>query len=440
MRSRSYSIRRRAAEKINLLFLVTVVVNILIPKAGIKVAGIPLTAGNVLLGMLLVYTLCFMGIGKLKMSKFAFICLSAALFWMVRIGLSVGGGSLSEIIGYLIPLCVYPFIFLLVPLYITRREQIERLVRIILFCFVCLLLYTLLQAAVGIGRVSIPGITVNYSDYIANPSGWWLDKSNAVGSASKMVATYQNGNILGVALLLFFPFVLSAVRKNWMKAGLWVLLVACVLLAGSRTVYIGLIILCLYYIFRQLGRFVFYDIRVKISTLILIYLLTFVAIGGLVYFVLAFDTDMFNRILSLFDFDTMIKGAGRTASAFRYFRWLGDNPVAILFGGYGMRPDGGAYEMTYICVFMLGGVIGLCLFLYFIFSAVAEIRRHAPRGKLKSGIVSGLVIYFIAAFIEGAYWLPPTAINVWLIAGLGHSLVQMAAKGRITMSGASLKK
>lgn len=431
MRLGSYSIRRRAAAKINLLFLVTVIVNILIPKAGIKIAGIPLTAGNVLLGMLFIYTLCFMGIGKLRMSKYAFICLSAALFWTLRIGLSVGGAALSEIIGYLIPLCVYPFVFLVVPLYITRREQIERLVRIILFCFVCLLLYTLLQAAVGIGRVCIPGITVNYSDYIANPSGWWLDKNNAVGSASKMVGTYQNGNILGVALLLLFPLVLSAVRKNWVKACLWVLFVACVLFAGSRTVYIGLIILCLYYIFRQLGRFVFCDVRIKISTLILVYLLTCVAIGGLVYFVLAFDTDMFNRILSLFDFDTMMQGAGRTASAFRYFRWLWDNPVAILFGGYGMRPDGGAYEMTYICVFMLGGVIGLCLFLYFVFSTIAEIRRRAPRGKLKSGIVSGLVIYFIAAFIEGAYWLPPTAINVWLIAGLGYSLVQMAGKDTI---------
>ena len=95
MRLGSYSIRRRAAAKINLLFLVTVIVNILIPKAGIKIAGIPLTAGNVLLGMLFIYTLCFMGIGKLRMSKYAFICLSAALFWTLRIGLSVGGGSIK---------------------------------------------------------------------------------------------------------------------------------------------------------------------------------------------------------------------------------------------------------------------------------------------------------------------------------------------------------
>lgn len=93
MRLGSYSIRRRAAAKINLLFLVTVIVNILIPKAGIKIAGIPLTAGNVLLGMLFIYTLCFMGIGKLRMSKYAFICLSAAPFWTLRIGLSVGGGQ-----------------------------------------------------------------------------------------------------------------------------------------------------------------------------------------------------------------------------------------------------------------------------------------------------------------------------------------------------------
>ena len=418
--------RNQQDAPINALFLWTFVINIVIPKAGIKFAGIPLTIGNVMIGLLLVYSLLIGDVGRRKLTRpFLFFALGCC-FWIARFTAAyAGGSSLSEFIGYLVPLCIYPAAYFLTPLYVTTRPQIRRLARILFWCLLFLFVYTLLQAAFGIGAVDIPGITVNYSDYAENPSAWWLEKSNAVGDASKMVSTYQNGNLFGVTIILLFPIALSSERRLPVKVIFWALFILSVLLAGSRTVYLGLMLLAAYYIVRSLAH-----MRFKVGTLAALVATMLAAVVLLAVVVTNFAPDMFDRVLSIFDLETLLQGAGRTGGAIEYFTWLLQHPAALLFGGFGMDYEGFAYEMTYICVFLLGGMFGFALFMAFLITALKEALKGLSRGDaLARALFISLVVYWITAFVEGGYWLPPIAWNVWAIAGIARCYCTVFLKG-----------
>ena len=410
---------------INILFLLTLVVNLVIPKAGIKIGGIPLTIGNLMIALLLIYSLIIGDIGNKKIKSASLLYICGICFWCVRFLVAFGTGStLSDVIGYLIPLCVYPAAFFVAPLYLKNYKQIKRISRIIFWCLFCLFCYTMLQALFGIGSVDIPGITVNYSDYVTNPAGWWLEKSNAVGSASKMVSTYQNGNLFGVTIILLFPIGLSSEKNIFVKVIFWALFVLSVLLAGSRTVYLGLAILVVYYVVRGVMH-----MRVKIGTLVAMSAGAIAVVFAACFVVTRFVPDMFHRIMSLFDIDTMLQGAGRTNGAVEYFTWLAKQPVAFLFGGFGMDYNGFAYEMTYLCIFLLGGLVGFLLFLCFLLFTTGRILSRLPReDALARALLIGILTYWIIAFVEGGYWLPPVAWNVWMITGVARSYINSYKK------------
>lgn len=408
---------RKKEEKINDLFLLTFLVNILIPKAGIKLYGIPITLGNLLILCLILYSLI---IGRIKDKKIRIqssIYFFSICFWVIRfIAAYESGVSLSDFVGYLIPLCVYPIAYFIAPLYLKNESQVKRIARILFWCLLILFLYTILQAIFGIGKVDIPGITVNYSDYAENPSGWWLEKSNAVGDASKMIATYQNGNLFGVTIIFLFPIALASEKKILSKGIFWILFVISVLLCGSRTVYLGLILLMAYYIMRGLIH-----MRVRVQTLVMICFVAIAAIIGVCVLVTRLAPDMFHRVMSLFDIETMLQGAGRTAGAIKYFSWLLQHLDAFLVGGFGMNYEGFAYEMTYFCVFLLGGLIGFLLFMWFLISTVGKTVGKLPKkDRLSKAFCLAVFVYWMIAFIEGGYWLPPVAWNVWMMIGVAR--------------------
>ncbi len=423
--AKSIKRRNKCASRIDKLFLFTLVVNIVIPKAGIKVSGIPITLGNVFILFLFINTVFKAKLLSEKIGRRALFFIVYELFWIIRmfVAVFISKTALSEIIGYLTSLCVYPLAYYITPLYVTRREQAERIFKIVSVCLLFLFIYTLLQAIFGIGRLTVPGITVNYTDYAGNPDSWWLDKNNGVGEASKMVATYQNGNLLGVTLILLFPVGLGALKLKRVKAVYWIMFVMSVLLAGSRAVYIGLALTAAYYSVKWLAT-----AYLKVEKWAMLFFIFIVAVFALAYFIISLAPDMVDRIMSVFDLQTLFEGAGRTAGAFKYLQWVIVNPAAFLFGGTGMAYDGFAYEMTYLCVFLAGGLVGTVLFLKFLWKPLRLIGRFSKKDLLIKSIFTGLAFYWIVAFVEGGYWLPPVAWNVWLIAGLGNSCVKNMRK------------
>jgi hypothetical protein len=65
--------------------------------------------------------------------------------------------------------------------------------------------------------------------------------------------------------------------------------------------------------------------------------------------------------------------------------------------------------MTYHCVFLLGGIVGLINFLYHLISIIHRAVRKKNEDNILIGCIESSVIFMLVAVVEGGYWLPPTA-------------------------------
>ena len=65
-----------------------------------------------------------------------------------------------------VPLVIYPFTFIVMNYFITEQKQIDFIIRMLLWGTVIVFVFGFLQAAFGIEKFSIPGLTVNYTDYL----------------------------------------------------------------------------------------------------------------------------------------------------------------------------------------------------------------------------------------------------------------------------------
>ena len=97
------------------------------------------------------------------------------------------------------------------------------------------------------------------------------------------------------------------------------------------------------------------------------------------------------------------------------------NWQTTFFGPYGVIPRESyetAGEILYVFIFTHFGLIGLVLWsLPFLLSLhIFFYKRH---DYIMRGVLLGLAAYFLTAVFEGAYWLPPTAFNLWFIVAVG---------------------
>ena len=157
------------------LLLMTIFFNIWFPKAGIKVAGIPLTVGNVFLAITFIcWSYKKIVEGHVTVHKIGYSIMILMVFSLVKY---VVIGDILSNIGYVIPLVIYPLIFFIAYDLIDNKQKEQRIINVICFGFFFISIYALLQYILGIEKVCIPGITVNLSDYIKYGSKWYLQKN-----------------------------------------------------------------------------------------------------------------------------------------------------------------------------------------------------------------------------------------------------------------------
>ncbi|NLF46245.1 MAG: hypothetical protein GX581_09220 [Syntrophomonadaceae bacterium] len=350
-------------------------------------------------------------------------------------------------IDAIVPLLVYPLILWIL---LLLDEIYELPWKVLLYipiaAFTVVAVYAVLQFFLGIENIMIPGLTYNWTE--AQDPRSFLLKNNYYGQYTKIFSTYQNGNVFGVNLLLFFPLVFELLYdRSKLKGYLaMVVFITIALLTASRAVWVGVV----FYIFL---RFIIYKIGWKKVTAV--FPLTYAASLLFVVDSLRYRANMFlgwgtiPRIINIPGGKSIYRRAGGdqewSVQEWSVQEWQHEPQIenlsnrkesllklwegtfgslhweAILFGAYGLlsrRRFAIPGEMLYPAIFAFLGLIGLILwFLPILFSLYNFIQRRSD--KVMRGVLLGLMTYLLVAAAEGAYWLPPTAFNLWVIIGIG---------------------
>lgn len=403
----------------------TVFINVTFPKSGIKLGGIPLTLGNVFLlfsiMLWLVYVLwrrCFV------FSKTEVFVLAGCIYWIIRFMLTMLGqrAAFSDWVGYFVPLVIYPFTFIVFNFFVTEQKQIDDMIKMLFWGSIIVFAFGFLQAMFGIEKFSIPGLTVNYTDYISSDN-WYAEKFNGVQedvTYSKTVSTYQNGNLLGVNILLFCPMIYESIKsKNGRRIYMLIFVFFCIL-TGSKTCWVGIVL----YLLIKGSKIINNKWAKKSHVLIGCIVVALIPVIALSFF------KMFPQIVERFEDSFTLENiddlSGRSETMNQLINFFANKLHWILIGPYGLTKYwGGSYEMAYFCILMIGGIFGIIAFLApILYIIIMKLYPYVQQSKIIKGIIHGVIVYLIVAYVEGALWLPPTAINIWMVLAMGYKMVQ----------------
>jgi hypothetical protein len=384
----SVSIRQYPISAVVSWLLITFLV--LFPKGGVKVGDTPLTWGYLILAITAV-PLCLVRIIALPL-KFSpraiFAVLSVVPFQVIFIfsyfknGIDDLGYSISTFVSFF----ALPVVFLLIyPSFLSRIDQ-SRFEKYLRKCILVAAIYGIFlffwHPITG-HFIEIPYLTVNAADYGLLES----TKSIARGDFFKLISTYNNGNLYGVATLIMLPLYNLLESKRWRRNVMKVALI----LTLSRTVWAGLIVdqvLSLLWLFRK-----------SIATFPRLYL------GGaskrvaavLITMGLVLSALLFNSKTIAFLFDPTLGGRSGESASFLNPTFLPDMPLT------------GFVEMLYSSALTNYGIIGLLsillIFLGPVFLFLADTR--VTQKPIRMAALKGLILYAIVATIDGATNLIP---------------------------------
>ncbi|HEX3031256.1 MAG TPA: O-antigen ligase family protein [Bacillota bacterium] len=407
-------------------FLVAIFFTLLIPKAGDKVAGVPLTLSNglfVLLFLLSIPLLIRNKLPRLDLAFLIYVCV-ALLPWLIS-GATVG--SFARIVLPLFtPLFIYYWINPITQIVLTDRDRIIRLLEVIAVALILVCLYGLVQLAFGHYETIIPGVTMSLTD-ARDPQIFYL-KANQIGEHYKVTSTYQNGNILGTALVMLTVPLLAAcfysrLIKHKLLFGLAATLCFVIVpLTMSRAALFGVMVSAAVFLVLQKNN----KVRIAIALM-----------GVLIFAVILSDPLLRNRMLKQF-FDPTLNG--RVAVVEYLVNEFKPTAASATFGLWYKtgRPELNdpaknifAYssEIVYFTLALWTGIVGVALFLgisvKLLLKLLKTIRANPPNDFLtgiSTGVLAAMIGYLMEAFIEGAFHLIPTGLIFWLLVGVGNAL------------------
>lgn len=416
-----------------ILLLITVFVNVTFPKAGVKLGGIPLTVGNVFLLLTIVFWVIYVVRSKgFYFNKAEVFVICSIVYWAVRFLLVFVWGEIpfGELVGFVVPTVIYPFMFIVFNKYVTEQSQIDKIIKLLFWGSVIVCIFGFLQAIFGIERFSIPGLTVNLSDYLGSEN-WYAEKYNGVQEGvdyAKTVSTYQNGNLLGVNIILFGPMICESIENKFKRlAYLLVFAMFCVL-TGSKTCWVGILL----YLIIKGAPLLNKKIAKRDSAILAGFIALALPIAAIIFL------SMFPQIAERFKDSFTLKNiddlSGRSDSMnglIDYFKYCTE---WIIIGPYGLTQYwGSSYEMTYFCILMIGGLCGIFAFVVpVMYVVIQKLFRYRKTNRIIKGVVDGVIVYMIIAYVEGALWLPPTAINLWMVLAVGYKSAEFMKNKAVT--------
>ena len=382
--------RQRKYEYLAALLLTFLV---LLPKGGIKPGGIPLTIGYAILFLFagLSFT-AYTYTGRLRwIGKNQFVCLAATLPFFALSTLKILGAGFQGMgftISFYISLFGMPAIFLLLfyhPLQHVSLDFVKSiLLKFVFFTAIYGVFLFFFKLYTGF-FIEIPLITVNLGD-VGELENKHIDR----GGIFKLISTYNNGNLYGVCMLMLLPLVNTFETKRYRKFFLKFAL----LLTLSRTVWVGLLM------FEALN-FTFLK-KKTVSSMTSIAVVVFVVFGAILVGLSLLGRDI------TFLADSSLGGRTGQIDAVAESSFLPDMSVKFEV----------VREMVYFSVIENFGWVTLPFFLLYLFTPLALfLLRRTPNSQspVKKSLALGLILYYIAAFVDGAILYIPVMAIYWLV-------------------------
>ncbi|MBF7979229.1 MULTISPECIES: hypothetical protein [Rahnella] len=376
-----------------------------LPKAGAKIGGFPLYVSLISSFYFMVSGLIFV---LKRKTDLLFVLLAFSLICIMFLfnQLSFAGADyyrngylgFASVIAYITSF--FSFLCYYGALKIKNSEEWKKHIAVI---FYLLVIYALMQKIFGDYNVTIPGITANYQDAMTHD--FLAGKNNMIWGIGylKATSTYQNGNLFGANLLLIGYSVIANNRSANKKIMLpMIFLCIVVLLTASVSIYLGLIVGCLWMFFTSKNNSGSTVVMFWFGVLILALILT-VMFSTDNIFLTIIQERLFNRDLS--------EGSGRIEKIKEYVTLVGNNPWVLVNGMlFYSKEFEEAYEVLPVAILQ---ILGLPILIFYVFFVLSKLKLI-----VKSPYVLPFIAYFSASLSDGAYWLPPTATNLFIILGL----------------------
>ena len=354
-----------------------------VPKAGIKIGEFPLTLGYLSFA---IYSFSRIFQKDNRFTKPNIVMSGLAIFnglvvstYAVLFGVDDSGQFASYLLGFSIfPLMFFGLIRQDEKLISVYERNIVVIIRFLTVYGLALFFFYIIYQ----DFFAVPYLTISGSDVTVLG-----EKNNIRGPGlSKLISTYNNGNIFGLCMIMMLPFYDFFERK-----GLWKFFFRiAIFLTFSRTIWIVIL---------------FYDLAIsKISIKSKIIILIGFAIAG--YSLLKssglelsflFDSDLGGRASNL-------EGYSLELFPSNSFKFISEIlPVSIIY---------------------VNGLIGLMTNVIFVCVGLFCIYKYGNKYlNMYSHAIVGVVLYLIASLSDGAAVFPPVMFVFWFIFWLGMTKV-----------------
>lgn len=374
--------------------LLLVIFLIVFPKGGIKSGSVPLTWGYALLGIMLPIS----ALGMLLRSKISIKKSTLTVFvvlvpfqLMLLYSLIVNGiGDMGFALSTILSFVILPVEFLLLfPQYWEKlgSELAGRWIRRAVFAVAVYGIFLVFWHSATDHYIEVPYLTVNAADGGTLESAKYNDR----GGYFKLISTYNNGNLYGVATIILLPLFDVWEKQRWKK----LLVRLALVLTLSRTVWAGIILDQLIgfagLVYGQTRRTTREGMKktVRIG-------------GGVALAVLAVAVTLYaSRDASRFEVDSNLAGRGGEILPLSETTLLPSVPVI------------GLGELVYVTSLNLYGVIGLFGMLLILGSPVFLYAYTRPKSPISKAAYKGLVLYALLAVVDGAMLLIPVMAFYW---------------------------
>lgn len=387
-------------------------VTLIIPKAGVQIASVPLTLNLVLFALLIVKNVQRTFVSIQISSWVGAFYYGFLMLGIISTLLVIGGRSTFQLAQNVVVL------FSPLAIVATRGMDRDRAMKIVVVSLIIVNVVGLLQYAFGITRMSIQGITYTWGQSLTTkPIGYGY---SSAGEADKIVSTFQNGNTYGICLVLFLPTALfwRCMSQKWkrLRIAAIALSVAGLAICGSRSVVIPFLIVGVYLIFNKFSSWKGYTWK---RSFILAFLTILIGIAYLFYSNSAIINSFIDRIIRQTIDDPTATGRTELWSNV-IVTFLQMNPLDQL--RFVLLGQAEPYDLVsegfpeFVCRF---GFIGAFLFYGMLVATILYFWSN----KTLRPIGAGMVCVLFAFLVDQSYYYPPTLMQFFLAVGIGCGLL-----------------